>query len=385
MNSPRALSAFRPVRVVGIGLHRYQPASKASYVELGLPAIREALKDSSLPWEAVQSAYVATAKLGNAGGCALLRHLGATGIPIVQIENASASGSSAFRLACQEVASGFVDVALVVGVDKPNSAIPRAFEASGVHEPSAELIVPFTKFALLTDQYMQRYKMTIDKLAAVAVKNHRNGAMNPFAQRQRPRTQDEVLAGAAVSGVLTPLMCTPIGEGAAAALIASEDAIRRYGLEASRAVRVASSVALSERPCKGGLNYDEEMTRTATAQALAQAGCTAKNIHVVELHDAFAIEEIQYVEAMGLCATGQGGDWIANGNADINGDCAVSSSGGLLAMGHPIGPTGVGQVNEVVRQLRNEAGSRQHHGAGTGLTHMVGLGAVCVVHVFRRD
>jgi acetyl-CoA acetyltransferase len=385
MSGVRALAAFRPVRVVGIGLHRYQPASDATYVELGLPAIRDALKDSSLPWAAVQSAYVATAKLGNAGGCALLRHLGATGLPIVHVENASASGSSAFRLACQEVAAGFVDVALVVGVDKPNSEIPKAFEFSGIPEPGADLIVPFTKFALLTDQYMQRYKLAVDKLATVAVKNHRNGAMNPYAHRQRIRTVDEVLAGTAVSGVLTPLMCTPIGEGAAAVLIASEDAIRRYGLDASRAVRVASSVALSERPCSGGLNYDEEMTREATAQALIQAGCKALDLDVVELHDAFAIEEIQYVEAMGLCAAGQGGDWIANGNADINGACAVSASGGLIAMGHPIGPTGVGQVAEVVRQLRHEAGSRQHHNAGIGLAHMVGLGAVCVVHVLRRD
>jgi acetyl-CoA acetyltransferase len=169
-----------------------------------------------------------------------------------------------------------------------------------------------------------------------------------------------------------------------AVIVASDEAIERLGVDRARAVRVLASVTRTEHVYPGGGNWDAELTRETTFQAYAEAGVGSDDLDVVELHDAFTIEELLYVEAMGLCAPGEAAGLVARGDFDIGGRCAVSASGGLLAMGHPIGPTGVGQIAEITRQLRGEAGVRQQPDARTGLAHMVGVGAVCVVHVLQR-
>jgi acetyl-CoA acetyltransferase len=148
---------------------------------------------------------------------------------------------------------------------------------------------------------------------------------------------------------------------------------------------VLASVTRTERVYTGEGNYDAELTREATDRAYEEAGIGPADLDVIELHDAFTIEELLYVEAMGLCGEGEGAALLARGDTDIGGRCAVSASGGLLAMGHPVGPTGVGQIAELTRQLRGEAGVRQQPNARTGLAHMVGVGAVCVVHVLQTE
>ena len=379
----RALSDLRPVFVVGIGWHPYQPASDLSYVTLGLTAIRSALADSKLEWPVIESSYIGTALLGMASGRAMLRHLGATGRPLAHIENASASGSAAFRLACIEVASGLSEAVLAVGVDKP-SIVQRGYLKAGIGHLADDAIAPFTHFALLTSEYTRRFGVRPEDVALVAVKNHRNGASNPNAHRQKVRTLDEVLTGKPVSGTLTALQCCPSGgEGAAAVIVASEEGVRRYGIDPSRAIRVASSASRSERP---GLASDADatLTRETIGLALREAQVSAEDLDVMELHDAFTVEELLYIEAAGLCGEGTAVHWLKDGAFDIGGHCAVSTSGGLIAMGHPIGPTGVGQIAEVTLQLRGEAGVRQQKGARTGLAHMVGLGSVCYAHVLQR-
>jgi acetyl-CoA acetyltransferase len=231
---------------------------------------------------------------------------------------------------------------------------------------------------------MHDHGTTIEQIAQVAVKNSRNGARNPNAQRRTARTLDDVLAPPQISGALTRLQCCPIGEGAAAAIVASDDAIARLGLDAERAVRVLASAARSETVYRDE-NFDAALTRETTEQALREATLSPADLDVVELHDAFTVEELLYLEAMGISRPGRAGRDLDNGDFDIGGRVAVSPSGGLLAMGHPIGPTGVGQICEITTQLRGEAGERQHAGARTGLAHMVGVGAVCVVHVLRSD
>jgi acetyl-CoA acetyltransferase len=379
----KILKDLRPVYVMGIGWHRYQYESDTSYVQLGLTAIRAALADAQLEWPLVESSYVATARLGMAVGRAMLKHLGASGKPLVHIENASASGSAAFRLACIEVASGISDAVLAVGVDKV-FATPRAFSKSGIGNLADDAIVPFTHFALLTNEYMQRHKVKPEDVALVAVKNHRNGASNPNAQRQKERSLEEILGGKSISGTLTSLQCCPVGEGAAAVIVVSEDAIKRFNLDASRAIRVVSSVGRSERP---GLASDADatLTRETMTAALLEAQVPASKLDVLEVHDAFTIEELLYMEAAGLCAEGHAVHALKNGEFNIGGRCAVSPSGGLIAMGHPIGPTGIGQIGEVTLQLRREAGVRQQPNARVGLAHMVGLGSVCYAHVLARD
>jgi acetyl-CoA acetyltransferase len=374
-----ALKDLRPVYVVGIGLHPYQKPSDTPYTALGVHAIRAAIEDAGISWADVNSAYTGTATTAMGMSRLMYRHLGATGIPMVQVENASASGSTAFRQACIEVASGLTNVSIAVGVDKPLGAkMPQ--RAAGIRDLGGSRVAPFTHFALLANRYMHDHGATPEQFAAVAVKNSKNGALNPNAQRQKARTMEEVLAPPQISGPLTKLQCCPIGEGAAAAIVVSEDALTQLGLDRSRAVRVLSSASRSETVYEGE-NFDAALTRETTAQALSETGLKPSDLDLIELHDAFTMEELLYVEAMGLCKEGQAASQLVEGQFDIGGRVAVSSSGGLLSMGHPIGPTGIGQICELTTQLRGEAGKRQHANAKKGLAHMVGVGAVCVVHV----
>ncbi|MGD9753463.1 MAG: thiolase family protein [Acidimicrobiia bacterium] len=377
----RNILADRAVHVVGIGLHRYQAASETPFVQLGLTAVRDALADAGIGWPSVEAAFVGSALLGMAPGRVMLSRLGATGLAIQQVENASASGSTAVAMAALEVASGRSDVVLAMGVDKaegwrvaPNSAGLGTYEGGTV--------VPFTHFALLADDYMHTYGTTVEQVARVAYKNHANGARNPFAQRQKARTMDEILADP-ISGSFTRLQCCPVGEGAAAVILASAEAVARFGLDPARCPRLTASVTRSEAAYPPGTPIDATLTGDTCRLAFEQAGVAPTDLDVIEVHDAFSIEELLYLEAMGVCGPGEAGPLTEAGTFDIGGRVAVSPSGGLLAMGHPLGPTGCGQVAEVTRQLRGEAGDRQQPGARLGLTHMVGIGAVCVVHILQ--
>lgn len=380
----RNLLAERPVYVVGIGLHRYQHRTDTTYVTLGLTAVRQALADSGVPWPEIEVAYTGTALLGIGASRIMLSRLGSTGIPMTQIENASASGSSAVAQACLDVASGRSDLALALGLDKPRSGLSMGPAEAGIANLEGGTIVPFTHFALLASEYMAAHGVSPEALAGVAEKNHRNGARNPFAQRQKVRTIEEIMAEP-ISGSLTRLQCCPVGEGAAAVVVASDEAIDRLGLDRRRAVRVRSSVTLTERLYGPGEGIDAALTAETAKLAFDQAGIDPSDLDVLEVHDAFSIEELLYTEALGLCGAGEAASLVASGEFDLGGRCAVSPSGGLLAMGHPIGPTGTGQVAEITRQLRGEAGNRQQPNARIGLAHMVGVGAVCVVHILQRD
>ncbi|MFC9897117.1 thiolase family protein [Nocardia sp. NPDC127579] len=373
------LGQLRPVYVAGIGLHPFGSPSALPYIRLGLAAVRAALGDAGVEWPSVEATYTGTAMLGMAASRPMLRHLGRSGAAVTQVENASASGSSAFRLACLEVASGISDVALALGVDKP-APRPVAQRHTGIAELAAAQVTPAAHFALLADEFMRTYGIGPEQLAAVAVKNYGNAALNPNAQRRKAYSLEEVLAGPPVAGALTRLQCCPIGEGAAAAIVVSEDAIDRLGIEPRRCVRVLSSVQRSEQ-LYGAKSFDAELTRETSDLALEQAGIGPGEIDLVELHDAFTVEELQYLEAMGFSAEGHAAADLAAGEFDRGGRVAVSTSGGLLGAGHPLGPTGLAQIAEITTQIRGEAGVRQHPGARTGLAHMVGLGAVCAVHV----
>ncbi len=373
------LADLRPIYVVGVGWHRYQNVGPPTYVEMGLKAIRDALADAAIDWSAVESSYIGTALLGMASGQPMLKHLGAHGQPLLHVENASASGSAAFRHGCIEIAAGLSDVALVLGVDKRDR--PGGRSPTGMPSLADDAILPFTHFSLLTNQYIERYGASAEDIARVALKNHANAALNPNAQRQKVRTLDEIMAGKRIAGTLTSLQCTMFGEGAAAVIISSEAGIKRLGIDQGKAVRVASSAALSEAVGSS----DSIVSQQVIERALAEAQTAPSEIDVFELHDAFTIEEAHYAEASGLCPPGRYLEMLKEGAWDIGGKCAVSSSGGLIAMGHPIGPTGVGQIGEIALQLRGEAGARQHQGARTGLAHMVGLGAVGYAHLLRRD
>jgi acetyl-CoA acetyltransferase len=371
------------VYVVGIGLHPYQFPDPTPYVTLGLTAVRAALADCAIGWDAVQSAYVGTAAIGMAAGRVMFRHLGSTGLAVTQVENASASGSSAFRMACLDVASGATEVSLALGVDKFGDG-RRASDKDGLGTLSPTATIPVVKFALMARRYLREHRLPVEAMAAVAVKNHANAARNPYAQFRKPRTLEQVLQSPKVAGDLTVQQCCPRGDGAAAVIVASGAALKRLGIDRKRAIRVTASVACSETLGPDGESSVVEMVRTATAAALEQAGVGTRDLDLVELHDAFAIEELIYSEAMGLCSPGEGAAHLAHGVSRIGGACAINASGGLIGMGHPLGPTGLGQVAEIARQLRGEAGERQQPNARVGLAHMIGLGSVAIAHVLER-
>ncbi|MEJ0028816.1 MAG: thiolase family protein [Rhizomicrobium sp.] len=379
-----SLSNLRPVYVVGVGNHRYQKLSDTPYVVLGLAAVRAALADAGLEWSAVESAFHANCLLGMSPTRVMLRHLGATGIPMQQVENASASGSTAFRNAVLEVASGISDVTLALGVDKP-APFTLGSSRNGLDNLEHDRIAAFTHFALLARTYGSESGATPEDFARVAVKNLGNGALNPYAHRQQARTLDEIQSAEPVAGFLTPLQCCPVGEGASAVIVASQDAIRKFGVDPRRSPRVISSTSRSERVYEPASGFDAALTEETIDQAYREAGIGPEDLDIVELHDAFTVEELLYVERMGLCERGGAPQALKHGDFNIGGRVAVSPSGGLLAMGHPLGPTGLGQIAEITRQLRGEADRRQHPGARTGLAHMVGVGAVCLVHILRSD
>lgn len=378
------LDANGGVFIAGIGLHPYQFPTETPYTELGLTAVRAALADSGLAWDRVQSAYVGTTSIGMAAGRVMLRHLGSTGLAVTQVENASASGSFAFRQACMEVATGMSDVVLAVGVDKHGDG-RRAANKDGLERLSETATIPAAKFAMMARTCLRERGASVEEMANVAVKNHGNAARNPFAQFRKPRTLEQVLASPLVVGDLTVQQCCPRGEGAAAVMVVSGNAIRKLGLDARRCVRVKASVAGSERPEAQYGDSAVELVRTSAQAAFDQAGIAPKELDLLELHDAFSVEELLYSEAIGVCDSGEGARYLARGDSQIGGRCAINASGGLIGMGHPLGPTGIGQLAEITRQLRGEAAGRQHRNARWGMAHMIGLGSVSVAHVLSAS
>ncbi|KQU89714.1 thiolase [Variovorax sp. Root318D1] len=378
------IDASGGVYIAGIGLHPYQFPSETPYTHLGLTAVRAALDDAGLRWNQVQSAYVGTTSIGMAAGRVMLRHLGSTGLGVTQVENASASGSFAFRQACMEIATGMSDAVLAVGVDKHGDG-RRAANKDGLDRLSDTATIPAVKFAMMARTYLRERGASVAEMAGVAVKNHGNAARNPFAQFRKPRTLEQVLASPRVAGDLTVQQCCPRGEGAAAVLLVSGQAIQRMGLDARRCVRVRASVAGSERDERHYGDAAIELVRSSARAAFEQAGIAPTELDLLELHDAFSVEELLYSEAIGVCEAGEGARFLARGDSQIGGRCAINASGGLIGMGHPLGPTGIGQLAELTRQLRGEAEGRQQPQARWGMAHMIGLGSVSIAHVLSAS
>jgi acetyl-CoA acetyltransferase len=377
---------MRRVAVIGVGLHKYGKWVDKKPKGLAQTAISAALKNAGLEWTDMQSAWCGHTSLGMTAGARLFAPLGQTGLSITNVENASATGSYAFRGAYLEVASGEFDVALALGIDmlqrreaspadaaKPKESAPKE---SKPKPPTA----PMLKFADDARAHMSKYGTTIDQLAQVSVKQHYNAARNPYAQYQEEVTLAQVHAAREVAAPLTVLHCCPFGDGAAAAIVASEDVVKRMGIK--NPVWVATSVSRSTVASEPELT---DLTAATARVAYERSGIGADELGMVELHDAATIEEIQYAESLGLCPEGEGGKLVEQGATALTGRIPINSSGGLLGMGHPFGPTGLGQIAEIYWQLRGEAGKRQIPAQPTtGLAHMVGLGGTCVVHVFKR-
>jgi len=383
------------VAVVGAGMSRFGTRPETLRA-LFREAFDECLAtvDKGVAVEDIGEAYVGSVgfgglQLGNLS--ALLAHeIGAAGVPARRVENACASSGFAFRDAVAAVRSGACDLALAAGVEKMNdvSGLHQRYWLGVSGETEWERLAGLTfpgVYALLAQRHMIEYGTTREDLAAVAVKNHANGAKNPKAQFQREITPQQALAAPMVADPLGLFDCCSTTDGAACVLVAGEDLARRLTdapVWVAGAGAASDRLAAHERPSLTRLDATERAARVA----YAQAGVGPQDVDVAEVHDCFTIAEILAVEDLGFVPKGEGGPWTAEGRSRIGGDVAVNPSGGLKAKGHPLGATGAGQIRELFLQIRGEAGPRQAADAEVALAHNVGgSGATCAVHVLTKE
>jgi len=384
---------MRKVAVVGVGVTKFGKHDRTS-AELFAEAAVEALADADLSPGAVQALYY-----GNVVGSETEHQLhtgpqaasvlGIPTVPTTRMETACASSHAAFRHAVMEIASGVSEVVLVGGAERvlnvatEDSTEYFAYASDARWEQSLGLTFPGV-FALIARAHMARWGTTEEQMAAVAVKNHRHGVLNPKAQFRKEITVEQVLRSPLVADPLKLYDCCPFTDGGAALVLASEEVARTR----RRPVWVLASAAASDAM----LIHDKRdlarvpATERAAAAAYRQAGLGPEAVDVVELHDCFTIAEIVATEGLGLFEPGMGGVAAERGWTSLGGKIPVNPSGGLKAKGHPIGATGAAQIAEVVTQLRGEAGPRQVDGARTGLTHTLGGNtATVLVSLFGRE
>lgn len=374
------------VAVLGVGMTRFVPESPSSLRAQTYLAGRRALEDAGVDFAAVQRVYTAFIFEPTMTGVRFTKEFGLTGVPVQRIENASATGSAALHEAVLAISGGHADIAMVIGFDDMQKNV-----SVGMTRDSTDgVILPAAFFALWAKDRMKEYGTQPETLAAIAAKNWNHGALNPMAQRQpsRPVTAERVLASRMISDPLTSMMAAAVGQGAAAIVLARADLARR--LQPDRpGVVVRASVLESERYTPhhlfaGPVVGPQDMTRSAARAAYEQAGVGPEDIDLVQVHDAFPIEELLYYELLGFCADGEGDHLVKNGTTALGGRLPFSTDGGLIGRGHPGGPTGLAQIWETTQQLRGTAGSRQVEGARLGLCHMVGGGSVCLIHILER-
>lgn len=370
---------MREVAVLGAGLHKYGFFPEKHYIAMAMEACGRAFEDSAATWNDIDSLYCGSVNLLPGCGHVVAMSLGTSGAAVTNVENASASGSSAFREAYLAISSGLHDVVLALGVDKlrpakssPTEGKPEQASATPKSQWQA---LPAQLFAEIARDHMAKYGTTIDQMAKVSVKSHRNASFNPYAHFQHPVTLEEVHQARMVAEPLTVLHCCPWDEGAAAVVLCAAELAPRF--TEKPCPRVMASV------CKGLLGGDPlmDLTHITALKAYEQAGIGPQDLDLVELHDAFTIEEIMYAEALGLCQWGEGGRLVESGETEIDGRIPINTDGGLISMGHPLGPTGLGQMAELLWQLRGEAGGRQVKEPRLGLAHMMGAGGVCFIHI----
>jgi len=408
---------MRDVAIIGAGMTRFGKFLDRSMKDLTREAVDAALSCAGIDKSKIEAAVVGNAAAGLVTGqeCirgqVVLREMGIGGIPIINTENACASSSTAFHLAWLYVASGMYDMALAVGVEKLYHEDKRkSFAAIGaavdvewmqqmqaamkasrggdgggqgaIGEGAGEKRSMFMDFyAAFARQHMQRHGTTKEQFGRIAVKNHYHGSLNPHAQYREVYTLEEVLDSPLVAEPLTRLMCSPIGDGAAAAILCPADKAKQF---TTKPVHVlASCIGSGSDHAHGEPGITERVAR----QAFEQAGLGPEDLNVIEMHDASAPAELVLYEELGLCAPGEGGKLIDSRATYLDGRTPVNTSGGLISKGHPIGATGVAQIYEIFTQLRGEAGDRQVANPRVGLTENGGgmvraEAAALSVHIF---
>lgn len=385
--------------VIGTGMTKFGKHLARSIKDLTAEAVGSALTDAGIDMARLNAAFFANSTQGHLEGQHMvrgqvaLRSMGLTRVPVVNVENACASGSTALNLAVNFLKAGAGDIALAIGAEKMISTDKAKMFSSfdgawdvAAHEQSLQRLVqlgegleippgttsvqPYSLFmdvyAALAKAHMKRFGTTQRQIAAVAAKNHQHSVHNPRAQFQRPFSIEEVLRASPVVYPLTVPMCSPVSDGASAVIVATGSAISRYNLDRTRAVRVRASVIQT-----GSDRTEDQVelhcTTLAAKRAYEMAQIGPGDISLAEVHDATAVAEIIQIENLGFYDFGEGGAATERGETSLGGRIPVNPSGGLVSKGHPIGATGLAQIYELVTQLRGEAGPRQVEGARFGL------------------
>ena len=379
------------IYVAGIGMTQMGKMLDRSVKHLTAEAVGEALQDAGADKNDLQSAYFSNATQGHMEGQEMirgeiaLRDMGIEEIPVVNVENACASGATAFNLAVQFLKAGEGDTSLAVGAEKMYSsdrermfsAFDGAWDITTVEENTDKLLAlgqgyavppgttsdkPYSMFmdvyAAWSRHHMKTFGTTQRQIAAVSAKNHNHSQHNDKAQYRMPYSVDEVLAAPPITFPLTLPMCAPISDGGAAAVLCTDEGLKRLGVDQSRAIEVKASI-LQTGSTRSENETDQHITAKAARRAYERAGVGPEDMDVAEVHDATAMGEIMQVENLGFCDFGDGGAAAERGDTLLGGRVPVNPSGGLECKGHPIGATGLCQIYELTTQLRGEAGARQ--------------------------
>jgi acetyl-CoA C-acetyltransferase len=386
---------MRKVSVIGVGLTKFGEHWEKSFRELAVEAGAQALADARIEGARIQALFGASMSSGRLVGqehvgALLADQLGLNPIPAIRCEAACASGGVALRAAWFAVASGAYDIVAVGGVEKMTDVSTEdvATALGGAGDQEWELFNGATFpsiYALMARRHIHDYGTTEQQLAAVAVKNHANGARNPFAQYQKEVSLEQVMRSPPVASPLKVFDCSPITDGAAVAILAAHEVAKLYveqPIEIAASAQASDTLALASRHCLTELHA----TTLAARDAFKQAGVEPKQIDVAEVHDCFTIAEIMAIEDLGFFEKGQGGPATEQGRTALGAEVSVNTSGGLKAKGHPVGATGIAQIAEIVAQLRGQAGARQVNGVEVGLCHNVGgSGGTAVVHILKKS
>ncbi len=387
------------VYVVGVGMTPFiKPAAGVSYVDLGVAALGDALCDASVTYDAIQQVYAGYVYGDSTSGQAVAYKAGLTGVPVINVNNNCATGSTALFLARQAIASGAADCVLAIGFeqmapgalgnvfdDRP-SPLQAFLDIADAHLPEAARgPMALRLFGGAGLEYQRNYGMSDRAFAKVRAKASRHAVHNPRAIFRSELTPDDVLQSPKVLLNLTKLQCCPPTCGAAAAVLCSENYARSHGLRTD--VRIAAQAMTTDfaTSFSGSLikAVGSEMTKAAAQQVYEAAGIGPGEVDVVELHDCFTTNEVITYEGLGLCPEGGAERFIEDGDNTYGGQVVTNPSGGLLSKGHPLGATGLGQCAELVWQLRGAAGQRQVEGARVALQHNLGLGGACVVTLYE--
>ena len=390
--------------VVGVGMTRFEKPETRDwqYWDMVREAGNGALVDAGISYADVEQVPVGYCFQPSTAGQRAAYELGLTGVPVYNVNNNCATGSSALMLARQFVEGGVSDCVLALGFEKmkrgalgggadggdfSTSPVARHYGVMAARH-GFEMTPPTAQiFGDAAREHMERYGTTEAQLAAVGAKNHRHSAHNPYAQFRDVWSVGEILASRVVHRPLTKLQCSPTSDGAAAAVVVSERFVERRGL-GDKAVEIVAQAMTTdtEESFASGSCIDvvgQPMSREAARQVYERSGLGIEDVDVVELHDCFSVNELLTYEALGMCGEGESGKLVESGATTYGGRWVVNPSGGLISKGHPLGATGIAQVAELTWQLRGEAGARQVAGARVGLAHNIGLGGAAVVTLLR--